>query len=110
ARCSARAGQQPLQRTHAEGFASPRGPGFQSRRIPSRPLRAAATCPVTLQAKSSDRASTQVGLALRAGPSGPQPTPPLPAGGTTAGLPDLAAPGEAGWVADVMLWHLLCQK
>ena len=34
----------------------------------------------------------------------------LPAGGTTAGLPDLAVPGKAGWVADVMLWHLLCQK
>ena len=41
---------------------------------------------------------------------GPQTPPPLPAGGTTAGLPDLAAPGEAGWVANVMLWHLLCQK
>ncbi len=58
-------------------------------------------------------------------PPGPTPGPPpslpqrpgrgapphtLPAGGTTAGLPDLAAPGEAGWVANVMLWHLLCQK
>ena len=35
---------------------------------------------------------------------------PLPAGGTTAGLPNPSTPGEASRVANMLLWHLLCQK
>jgi hypothetical protein len=33
----------------------------------------------------------------------------VPAGGTTAGQPDPSTPKEAAWMADVVLWHLLCQ-
>jgi hypothetical protein len=35
---------------------------------------------------------------------------PLPAGGTTAGLTNPSTPEQGSRVANVVLWHLLCQK
>jgi hypothetical protein len=45
----------------------------------------------------------------RPGRGAPAPHP-LPAGGTTAGLPNPSTPGEASRVANMLLWHFLCQK
>ena len=102
-------------------WARPRGLGLavgKHRVVEVSGRRDAESHPALVGTPCSTSADILDKVALRAGRSLPLPQRPgkgeanpryVPAGGTTASLPDLAAPGKAGWVADVVLWHLLCQ-